>query len=416
MPNKIRLAVISDLHYKRHQATEVCRPATSGAGSHADPMKGLIEFLEKEKSGLSDDKGVYADYLLCPGDITDRASADAFDEGWLKLKELQKKLGASHLVSSTGNHEVDSRAGEQHNIPGNAELELDPLAITQRHPDYPSTALTDGDRRWIYWGRGYEFIEEENVVFLIVNSSHFHSTTRDLEFERGRIGDVALSCLRSDLKHYTERAGNRLLVLLLHHHPISHQDLNVELGKIEMDNGAKLMEMLSQEGKAWLIVHGHKHHPRLITSQGPNKSVVFAAGSFGAVLDGALATQTRLQFYIIECELLEQNVQPEIVGHIRAFSWSGLNWNFSERIPEGLPDRCGFVLPQMNLRTVAQEVKDALRSSQSPYLTWSDLVTKVPKLKNFLPAECGNFRKALSNEGIKTSWTDDKYFPEDAAL
>lgn len=416
MSKKIRLAIISDLHYRRHKEGDACRPATSIGGTHTDPMPSLIRYLTEHKRELSPDTDSIADYLLCPGDIADKADGAAFDEGWAQLKALQGTLGAKHLISSTGNHEIDSRAGEEHDAVGNSQIAIDPLIALQRHSDYPSTALATADRRWVYWGRGYEFIEQEGILFLVINSSHYHQTTRPNEFERGRIGEVALACLREELKIRMADPTPRLLVTLLHHHPIPHQDLYVDLDKIEMDNGPKLMAALSEQQKAWLVVHGHKHHPRLITSQGPFESIVFAAGSFGAGLDGALATRTKLQFYIVECDVLDQTVEPRLSGHIRTLCWAGLEWRPAQQITDGLPDHCGFAVPPPNVSAIATQVRDVLIAQKQPYLTWVDLVRQIPELRNLLPEKCATLRKAFTAIGVKTSWDESKFFPEDAGL
>lgn len=165
----IRLAVASDLHYKLSTGSaEPARPATAVTGIAGDPMHALLEMIKRENRGGT---RLTADYLLCPGDIADRASPPGFDRGWYQLKELRAALGAAHLLAATGNHEVDSRPDKLADIPGNSEHAIDPLATIQKHTDYPCSCMTE-EQRWIYWGRGYYLVEEPNAIFLVVNSSH----------------------------------------------------------------------------------------------------------------------------------------------------------------------------------------------------------------------------------------------------
>jgi hypothetical protein len=412
---KIRLAVISDLHYRPAPNGSSVLPSACHSGTGVDMMGELIRYLGNERSLQVD--GRIADFLICPGDITDKASAVGFDEGWSQLSKLKDVLGASHVVASTGNHEVSSRAGAEHDQEGNSVVELDPLKTVQKHEDYPSTLLC-GDARWVYWGRGYYLVEADGVVFLLLNSSHYHGTTRANEFERGRIGDVALSCLRSELKSAVEsRRGTHLFVAVLHHHPIQHQDINFDLGKVEMDNGARLMQILGESGVAWIVIHGHKHHPRLQLSQGASstRSVVFAAGSFGAPLAGRLAMTTRNQFYVMEAGVKDQSVIPGAAGSVRSFHWDFTRWDTSTLRVHGLPDRCGFAVPDVRLETLAEEVSEVLGRRSNSYMRWDELTHQLSELGNVLPGDQDALRRALEARGVKLTYRDERWFPEEAA-
>lgn len=409
----IRLAVISDLHYKHHSGGILCRPAIASQGPHADPMDALLKMIATKKTTCEE---IAADYLLCPGDITDRAGAEPFQQAWVQLKELKDSLNAKHMIVSTGNHEVDSRAGEALDRPGNVEIESDPLKMLQKLDDYPSTALIGSERRWIYWGRGYEFIEEPGVLFLIVNSSHYHWTTRAAEYERGRIGDVALDALRQEIGEKVNVDRNRAFVVLLHHHPIPHQDLDLELGKIEMANGSRLVQALADTDVTWLVIHGHKHHARLITAQGAYaRPVVFAAGSFGAQLDGALATQTRTQFYIINLAIEDQSITPRATGSLSAWSWSGTDWSKSTKTVHGLPDGCGFQIPEIDLQVLSQKVIDLVSDSGSSFMNWNEAVRAIPELQRLMPEQIKRLRRVFDAKGIKSTWQNDQWLPTEVA-
>lgn len=181
---RLRLAVLSDLHYDQSTDAQHFRPSTARNGVAGDPMEALLELAKRAPPNGEIESKLTADYLLCAGDITNKANANGFTEGWKKLKELQAALGATHLLATTGNHEVSSRAGDKDNQGGNSEQALDPLATIQQHKDYPCTAFSDDNMRWVYWGRGYQIVEEPNALFLLINSSHFHPTTRQNEFDR----------------------------------------------------------------------------------------------------------------------------------------------------------------------------------------------------------------------------------------
>lgn len=355
----IRLAIASDLHYAEPSGPNPSRPATTKAGTAGDPMHALLELVKKDAG--CEDRQFAADYLICPGDVTNQASAAGFQAGWSQLKSLKDALGAQHLLATTGNHEVHSRASDKDNQVGLSTQSLDPLAVIQQHSDYPCTCLTD-DQRWVYWGRGYQIVENPSVLFLIINTSHFHPTTRANEFERGRISDIALQALRKDLDVRVSADKARAFVAVMHHHPIPHQAGTAPEENIEMQNGSQLIQLLENTNVAWLVIHGHKHQGRIISAQGGNNPpMVFAAASFGAMLDGVLATQTHQQFYILDLTICDQSIEPTAKGHLRAWHWTGTSWEPARKYTHGLPDGCGYQIPPCNIQSVLDSlVKEML--------------------------------------------------------
>jgi Icc-related predicted phosphoesterase len=290
---KLRIAVITDLHYMLDSTSggNTIR-IQAAAGTTFDPMDDLMSFVVGNN--------VKADILICGGDITNQANQTAFLTGWNKLKTLRDALGAKELISATGNHEILSRPPHEQYPVGDSLHTHDPVGWLQEIDDYPAIFGTDPERRWVYWGRGYDIVDTEAATIVVLNSCHYHMTMQPLEFERGKIGSVLLK----DLKRQLARRKNnkKLQILLLHHHPIQHPDHDVE-GQIDMFNGNKLIEALIETGTEWLVIHGHKHDPRLIRAQGAIwQPIIFSAGSFGARLGGTLATKTKNQFYVLDID------------------------------------------------------------------------------------------------------------------
>lgn len=153
----IRLAIASDLHYAEPSGSNPSRPATAQAGDPGDPMRALLALVNQDAAS-GEARQFRADYLVCPGDVTNQASSAGFEAGWTELKALRTALGAAHLLATTGNHEVHSRANEKHNQIGMSTESLDPLAAIQRHADYPCTCLSDVDR----WSTGAAAIRSWN--------------------------------------------------------------------------------------------------------------------------------------------------------------------------------------------------------------------------------------------------------------
>lgn len=409
----IRLAIASDLHYVEPSGAHPSRPATAKAGTTGDPMHALLELVKQDAAGS--ERQLAADYLVCPGDVTNQASAAGFEVGWTQLKSLKDALGAKHLLATTGNHEVHSRASDKDNQVGLSTQSLDPLAVIQRHPDYPCTCLTN-DERWVYWGRGYQIVEEPHILFLIINTSHFHPTTRANEFERGRISDIALQALKQDLAIRVATDKARAFVAVMHHHPIPHQASAAPEENIEMQNGSQLIQLLESTNVAWLVIHGHKHEGRIISAQGANNPpMVFAAASFGAMLDGVLATQTHQQFYILELEIQDQSIEPTARAHLRAWHWTGTSWELAQKHAHGLPDGCGYQIPAFNLQAVLDALVGTLAAEDGPFLQWDEVVEKHSELSRLLPGKVKFMRDMMASKNIRTTWEADSWFPQEVA-
>jgi hypothetical protein len=384
-------------------------------GEPFDPMHALQKLIAQESQGPPKQRQFKADYLLCPGDITNQASELGFDRGWGQLKALKAALGARELLATTGNHEVHSRAAPRDDIPGMSTQALDPLAMMQRHGDYPCTCFS-GEDRWVYWGRGYKLIELDHVLLIVINSSHFHATTRANEFERGRVSEVALIELEVELRSRVAQDKSRAFVALMHHHPIPHESTTAADESIQMHNGARLMQLLEATGVAWLVIHGHKHAGRLIAAHGGmNSPIVLAAGSFGAALEGVLATTSRLQFYILELEVSDQSIEPTISGTIRSWYWTGAQWEKARKYEHGLPDRCGFQRPAISLQPLVNSLADVLQCGSERYLEWEEALDRIPALGCLMPDQTAFLRKVMEAKGLKATWDNDFCFPDDVA-
>lgn len=410
MASEIKVVVISDLHYRKHDNNEV-RPAAASLGSAGyDPVAAFVDALKKE--------AIQADYVICPGDITDRASPEGLRLGWDRLNEIKDIVGARHLIAATGNHEVCSRdTSPSHDSAGNAEAAVDPLGMLQALADYPSSHWNGVERKWVYWGKGYEFISDGEVLFLLVNSSHFHPTMRMNEFERGRISDYSLELLSEEIDQKILDSGAKLFIALLHHPPVSHESLTHDLGRIEMYNGSRLVEVLENSGYPWLILHGHKHAGRLIMAQGAGyQPIVFAAGSIGAdILGHQAGLHTKLQGYVLTLEVSEE-VLPALKGSVRAYAWVDNSWVPATAANHGIPTGCGFSSPGVNVNAMAEKLRDAVAARELDFLTLSEMQEEVPDLRYLMPKQVAQFRKAVTVLGGVFTWPENQFFPDDVSF
>ena len=410
MADELKIVVISDLHYRMHPNREVRPAATSRGAGDYDPVEAFVEMLRRDE--------VSADYVVCPGDITDRASPDGLKFGWERLKEIKALVGARHLIAATGNHEVCSRDDDPvHERAGNVEAAVDPLAMLQSLSDYPSSHWNGADRSWVYWGRGYEFIEDGSVLFLLINSSHFHPTMKVNEFERGRISDQTVKRLSGEIGEKIKATNAKVFIAVLHHPPVNHESLYHELGRIEMFNGSRLVELLDRSGCPWLILHGHKHDGRLIMAQGAgSQPIVFAAGSIGADLAGHQAgLYTKLQAYVLTLDVSE-NPLPSLRGSVTSYAWVDNKWTLATAPRHGIPTGCGFSSPSLNVNILAEKLRTRIEENGVEYLNLSEMQVEVPELRYLMPGQVEHFRTAVERLGGTFTWPDSQFYPDDVSF
>lgn len=407
MPIPLRIAIATDLHYAPDRDGKVA-PQVCSLGSKIDPMDVLIDYLESPDPTISPN----ADILLCPGDITTGACTKSFKHGWNDLKRLKDKLNAKHLIAATGNHEIVSRANQEHAISGNAEVAIEPFEHLIGTEDYPA-CFDPPHKKWIYWGRGYEVVHGENWVVVTINSCHYHNSLLPNEYERGRIGNAALAELRANLKEISEQYLYRIVVL--HHPPSSHEEFDVPLGRTPMYNGDLLLKAIEDTGSDWLVVHGHKHLFRLTKSTGAEYSpMILGAASFGALLTAEIANQTKNQFYIIELSTTNIDGEERLKGRLESLYWDSTNWNICSDIPHGLPHGCGFDCSNLARTTkLATEIKEKIGLSQSQTMTWSELQRVIEPLNFLIPKEIENLQKKLEKLGVQRMPKSGVWFPQD---
>ncbi|HVA63903.1 MAG TPA: metallophosphoesterase [Terriglobales bacterium] len=292
-PQIIRLAIASDLH-----AFAASQNGTSLHPSHLEiglkqtppgqhPIQSLLKLIKEEP--------LRADALICPGDLGDRASSQGIAYAWSALGRIAGELGcADRCFATAGNHDMDSRFRGTNHAPDHV---LKGLA-----PQFPCESIPNAN---MYWARSF-FIEDCGAFRLVnLNSSAYHGYKDDQaandESKYGRIDEQALKLLESELAKSVPKDVN---VLVCHHSPHAYPEFG--LGEADtMRQGQLLLAMLAEANcGGWLVIHGHKHCPRIAYASGASSApIVFSAGSLCAVLSGQLAPNVKNQFHIIEIRL-----------------------------------------------------------------------------------------------------------------
>lgn len=367
---RLRIAVMSDLH-AFSESTAGSQPSFYPVSNYpvnplSHPVSALKQFIHEES--------ISADLLLCPGDIGDKCASQAITQAWSDLHAIGKLLGAKLTLATCGNHDIDSRyLNSNHDARG---------LLMALKPAFP---LDDEALYLNYWAKNYAVIVQPDYRAVLLNSCAFHGAGKESskELDHGRISINTLEWLRTSLKATEPRDVN---ILLCHHHPKVHPEIDYEDYEV-MRGGASLLQLLGTgEFGKWLVIHGHKHHPKIdYASGGGSVPVVFSAGSFSAHLYPELTGRhITNQFYILEVHV-EHMASMGLVGQLYAWDWNvGNGWRaaLGTNTGLGIPRRSGFgANPDVTIvaRTIATHFKGRVTG-------WSEVMQAIPELPYMLPS------------------------------
>lgn len=384
---EITIGIVSDLHActldKKDAAVPSHLDITLPEHPTTHPIAGLLTLIRNEKDRLS------ADLLLSAGDIGDKAKPDCIVYAWKVLHQLKDALNADLIIPAVGNHDVDSRY---------KYTKYDARGFLQAlTPSFPFDSEDLNDR---FWSRHHALIDRENWRLLILNSSAFHGTKPD-EIDHGRISEFTFNRVKAALEQSSVRPIN---ILLCHHHPHPHAELEIDYEV--MHDGSRLLQLLGtgRYGE-WLIIHGHKHYPRLCYAPGtPDAPIIFSAGSLCANLGGELGTKVPNQFYILRISLADCSASG-LCGTFRSWDWSkGIGW-MPAGPNDGLPAYGGFGYRG----STTDLVKDIKAQVTPPFVEWSQVAKNVPKLQYVLPDQMKSVYRELKLVGLHVLFNDQGF-------
>lgn len=379
MSNLVRIALVSDIHAANPDEKGIAASYASTAPTDGVDKDALLS-LEK----LITDNSMKADFIVCCGDMTNMSSASAMGYVWRKFHDLGVLLGA-RPYATVGNHDVDSRHHQNdHDTRG---------MLRGLTPSYPlgSTSLN-----YEFWSRNFVIIEESCMRLVVLNSCAYHGVNPNPtapEYLHGRVSDYTLSDLRSALS--STSGADKINILLCHHHPHKHQDIE-SVDYSNMKGGEKLIDLLQDVGaETWIVLHGHKHQPRLIYGAGAGRApLVFGAGSLSAKLHGDMQGRARNQFYMISLDLdAASSLDLDLAGKLEAWDYQlGRGW-VPAKASSGLPACSGFGY-RPSIRADASAIAKEVRNCDG-ILRWSDAISKIPKLEYALPADLDSLATEL---------------------
>jgi predicted phosphodiesterase len=376
----IRIAVVSDIHASELDGDDsyvASQPNDLQRGT--EPLRDLLRYVRTHE--------IKADYLMCPGDIANKADAIGLAHGWRQLHLLARELGAA-LIAAPGNHDIITHA----------ESADSRAHLKQLLPSFPSGNI-DADE--LFWRDGWLLHEEPDHRILVIDSTS--------EFPRYPITGTSDPSIWAPYSEAIERGSfpthlapqlddlfdalaPKINIALVHHHPQEHQlKRHLKDGYGPMRDGDSLIDLLSRhpEMGRWLVIHGHKHIPQLSAATGTtsNGPLMLCAASLGAKLWAPVNTVARNQFHL----LTVSNQEPDIIGAVRgivdSYHWGfGEGWQRSERRGAGLPASSGFGHGG-DFRETVQRVRLSIEDTGAQYISYSDILASTPELPYMPPAD-----------------------------
>lgn len=326
------------------------------------PIQALLGLI------ASDPHAKQAEAVVIPGDLTNKASAEGLSTAWSLCREVASALDAPILVPALGNHDVDSRK----------DANPDPFYIARTiDPSFPFSDRTISSE---YFSSGSCVLSlNDRVQLIAINSAIDHHD--EPSAKRGKFTEERIAAVYNKLK---EARPAPIRIAVLHHHPILHSSPVIGSRDV-IDTGDILLDALRKAG-CGLVIHGHKHHPRIrYGDTASGRIVVFAAGSLCAMLQ-RLASTTRNVFHLLEVE--QSNGARSLRGMIWTWEWQlGFGWRPATEQSADIPYVAGFgsSTPLSTTRTSLLRLADARPATYVFYP--QELSLAAPELAYMIPSE-----------------------------
>lgn len=379
-----QLAVVSDIHAYSSSSNshDSVVDLTHGPGSAPNPLTDLIEEIKRQS--------VVADALLCPGDICNRADYGGLVAAWRELHVLRDALHADQIIATCGNHDLDSRylSGDPDPDPKGGLLTLK-----------PSFPFDDTNQANKFWARNFAVQQlPGGLVIATLNTSAFHGGRQE-EIDYGRVSIKTIEALTEELVQTRNAPGH---VLLCHHHPMPMSGWRRGVADIEyLKNGQELLDgLLKATGRSWLVIHGHRHRPKLVHGASGSNAVpfVFGAGSLGARLTGVPN-----QFHLVRLYASSESDHSSLVGTVETWCWTdSTRWSVATHA-SGLPPVCGF-----GYRGQTDALAERVEQCVGPtFAAWSYIREQLPSVDLLMPEDIQNLEMALQRRGLSVLRSGD---------
>lgn len=350
-----------------------------GTRPTVDPLSDLRRLIDEEQLQL--------DCILCPGDITNKANSNAFNYVWPRLHDLANELGIP-LVSTVGNHDVDSRYKTS---------TFDPRDFAKAI--VPPIPFGDRQNYLEFWAEDFTSISLDDCNILALNTAAYHGAGRDTaaEIEHGRISPRTIEAIKTKLSTLPSASTN---ILLCHHHPLQPEQSDENLAGLTR-GGSELIRVLNDAPTSWILIHGHKHVPDLFYGHGgANSPVIVSCASFSAQINFDAQNKNPNQVHLLTSDPSGARQSGwNSAGTILSWTWQpGVGWKKSFG-PHGLRHVCGFG-HRASAASLVDQI-DAYYTTQSVNsLAWTTAIATFPSLMRLVPSDFRALERELEQRGF----------------
>jgi 3',5'-cyclic AMP phosphodiesterase CpdA len=355
MKSTINIAIISDLHCKHSSGNS---QTSSNTYLTSDLLKKPVNRNPVESLKLViKDKGLRADLLLCPGDITDKMDKQGLVTGWDHLEDLKVVFNAELLVATVGNHDVDSRKQQ-----GKYPFQM----IKDLSDNFPTPDKTQNST---YWSSNFSILSTEIYDLLIFNSCYSH--VGEAEARESIITSETLQELDKLLSKIKDNGKSK--IAMCHHHPMKHSNMDYKDGD-SIEKGDLFLTLLEKKNFK-LVIHGHKHDPRLNYS---GSLPIFGCGSFSSMAN-LLDLGAENTFHFVELNIEDNN------GIIKTWIYRPKS-GWTQKLDTYFPCFTGFGA-RPDIQSLANQCVTYVNSQDETSIKYDNLIRHLPVLKYLIPSE-----------------------------
>jgi hypothetical protein len=296
---------------------------------------------------------------------------------------------SAKLISTVGNHDLDSRFKANKYDPRGYAMSLSPTLPVAARQSYLE-----------YWAENFTVLRFEDCNVAVLNTAAYHGVGVDIEreVEHGRISEITLGRLEQALKLCPESAVG---ILLCHHHPIKAEERDSDLEGVTR-GGEALVRVLGELGGPWIVIHGHKHVPDLFYAHGGGVGapVVLGCASFSAQVNRDAQNKNPNQVHLLVTDVAEAAALGlACAGEVHSWTWqAGIGWSKAHGIM-GLPQVTGFGY-KSSVKVLASKIDGHLSKLGVSHIQWSEAIAIAPEIRKLVPEDFRKFSAELQKLSI----------------
>lgn len=370
----MKICLISDLHcqYQQNESSLSNSLLISNRPRIPATQHPVVAMIQEVKR----DESIKSDILLCLGDLGNKADKQGIASAWTFVKEIKEHIGAKLLLGIPGNHDINSK---------NSDGEDAFSYIKNFHECYPTE---DDDLNNKFWEFGYCIVKHENILILMINTVHDHKDTESAK--KTSLVSSALERIEREI-HELVIDNYDYRVCILHHHPIKHSNIKDYKDVDSIENGDNLINLLNKYSFN-VIVHGHKHQPRIVEYTG---LPIFAVGSFSS-FEHLQGTGLNTMFHVLE---LFSNSKKGIINSWEYDIKNGWRKNYNLHFPP----KIGFGAV-LDISTTAKKINKLFQDNKKQPMFYEKIIETIPDVEYLMPEKLIQLGMILKRDyGIQTN-------------